>query len=208
MNRDDSMNARIQKELQHAVATMKTYHRRMDLTLAPLEADMYFALSHLVSDKKNQQFWRRTIIRCVLAYIEALTWNLKNGIPIIASVSWIKLTPADLEIIKEQRTIESDGRTEVRPKFLKFRDNLKATFSLFGKVHGEAFLVKCDQDFDALCKTYDLRNRLMHPKGPMDPDVSDTDIKNSQRGLCWLSSEYRRLFERCIQAIPKIANCK
>jgi hypothetical protein len=202
------VNAKTQAELKRAAAEMQRYHVRMKITLAPLEADMNFALAQLVKDKGNQQFWRRTMIRCVLAYIEALTWNVKHGIPIIASISRFKLTSADFEIIQEQRTVEVDGRPEVRPKFLKFRDNLKATFSLFGKVHGENFKVNCNQDFDALCKTYDLRSRLTHPKGPMDPNVSDSDIALSQQGLKWLSWEYRRLMEQCTKAIPKLSKNK
>jgi hypothetical protein len=202
------MSAHTQIELQKAAVEMQKYHRRMDLTLAPLMADMNFALAHLVGDKENQQFWRRTIIRCILAYIEAVNWNLKHGIPIIASVSNVELTAGELELIQEQRTIVINGRPEIRPKFLKFRDNLKAAFSLFGKVHGENFNVNCDQGFDALCKTYELRSRLMHPKRPMDPSVSDSDIAVSQRGLKWLSLEYRRLMEQCIQAVPKITKGK
>ena len=198
------VNARTLKELKKAAEKMKSFQRHMNLTLAPLEADMNFALPHLVSDIKNQQFWRRTIIRCILAYVEALTWNLKNGIPIIGEVSWVKLTTTELDVIQDQQTFEKNGGIQVRPKFPKFRDNLKATFSLFAKIHGVAFAVKCDQDFDALCDTYELRSRLMHPKRPMDPSVTDVDIKKSQQGLNWLSTEYARLFQQCIQAVPEI----
>jgi hypothetical protein len=85
------MNARTQAELQQAADAMKKYHRHMELTLTPLEKDMMFALTHLVTDKQNQQFWRRTIIRCILAYTEALLWNSKNGIPKVATISWVEL---------------------------------------------------------------------------------------------------------------------
>jgi len=198
------MSKRVNADLLRAAAETKKFHRRMNLTLAPLEADMNFALAQLVADKKNEQFWRRAIVRCLLAYIEALIWNLKNGIPLITPISCVELTPDDLNIIREKRMVEKGGQIELRPKFLKFRDNLKATFSLFGKVHGINFKVNCDQDFDALCKTYDLRSRLMHPKEPMDPNVSDPNMAASQQGIKWLGIEYRRLIEECIQAIPKI----
>jgi hypothetical protein len=198
------MSSRTNANLMRAVAEIKKFHRCMNLTLAPLEADMDFALAQLDTDKKNDQFWRRAIVRCLLAYIEALVWNLKNGIPIIASISGIELTSGDLDIIREKRTVAINGQIELRPKFLKFRDNLKSTFSLFGKVHGINFNVNCNQDFDDLCETYDLRSRLMHPKEPMDPNVSDLNMAASQQGIKWLGFEYRRLIKECIQAFPKL----
>jgi hypothetical protein len=187
---------------------MNKYHRRMQLTLAPLEADMNFALDHLRSDQKYQQFWRRTLIRCLLAYTEALLWNLKHGIPTIASISGIELSSRELEIIEEKRAIEVKGQIEFRPNFPKFRDNLKQTFSLFGRVHGTNFNVNCTLDFDALCETYGLRSRLMHPKEPMDPDVSDLNMAASQAGIKWLSSESHRLIDECLQSFPNITKSK
>jgi hypothetical protein len=202
------VNARTQTELQQAVIAMKKYHRQMELTLAPLENDLNFALSHLVSDKRNQQFWRRTIIRCILAYTEALIWNTKHGIPIITTISWVQIPSNELEIIREEKTVTINGKTEIKPNFLKFRDNLKATFKLFAKAHGADFKINCDQNFDALCETYELRSRLMHPKKPFDPDVSDTAIVASQRGVKWLSDEFCRLMTECQEAIPKITKAK
>lgn len=94
-----------------------------------------------------------------------------------------------------------NGVSEIRPKFLKFRDNVKAVFKLYGKVHGVSFEVNCNQDFDALCETYELRSRLMHPKTPFDPDVSDKAVAASQRGVKWLNDEFARLLSECHQKL-------
>ena len=183
-----------------AAIEIERCNRRMELILAPLEVDVKFASTQLVGDKKNQQFWRRTIIRCLLAYTEALVWSMKACTPLIASVSNTKLTVADLEILHEQRTISRDGKTEVRPNFLKFRDNLKATFSLFAKAYGTNFKVECNKGFDALCEIYDLRSRLMHPKEPFDINVSDSNTASVEQGYLWLSNEYARLMDECEKA--------
>lgn len=177
----------------------------MNLTLAPLQADMDFAVHNLESDQVRQQFWRRTTIRCLLAYTEALLWNLKHGIPTIATMYGIGLSSSDLEIIEEKKTISVNGQFEHRTKHPKFRDNLKQTFSLFGKVHGITYNVNCNQDFDYLCTTYELRSRLMHPKKPMDPDVSDQNMAASQQGIKWLGFEYQKLLTECIQSLPTIS---
>jgi hypothetical protein len=199
------MKTQSKASLTEAGAKIKKHHRHMNLTLAPLQADMDFAVDNLRNDQVRQQFWRRTTIRCLLAYTEALLWNLKHGIPTIATMYGIGLSSSDLEIIEEKRTIAVNGKFEHRTKYLKFRDNLKQTFNLFGKVHRITFNVNCNQDFDDLCTTYELRNRLMHPKIPMDPDVSDLNMAASQQGIKWLGLEYQKLLTECIQSLPNIA---
>lgn len=202
------MSAPTPANLQQAVVKMTKFLRYMELTLAPLHADTNFALDQEARDKTNQQFWRRTIIRGLLAYIDSLLWHLKQGMPIIASISNAQLTSADLEIIREQRSVNIKGKIEVRANRLKFRDNLKATFSLFGKVCGLDFKVNCDKDFDALCNTYDLRSRLMHPKKPFDLNVSDSDVAASKQGVKWLQQDYGRLMTACEKAMLQITKSK
>ena len=172
--------------------------------MAPLHADTNFALDQEARDKRNQQFWRRTIIRGLLSYIDSLLWHLKQGMPIFASISNVQLTSADLEIIRERRTVKINGKTEIRSNHLKFRDNIKATFSLFGKVCGLKFKVTCDKDFDALCNTYNRRSHLMHPKKPSDLNVTDSDIAVSKQGVKWLQRDYGRLMTACEQAMLQI----
>jgi hypothetical protein len=104
----------------------------------------------------------------------------------LASISGVTLSVDELETANEERVKRtSDGKSELRPKFLKFRDNVKATFALFGKVHGAPITIKNEAGFDAFCATYDLRSRLMHPKRPFDPAVSDLEMATAQRGIEW-----------------------
>jgi hypothetical protein len=163
--------------------------------MEPLELDVNFAGVQLLNDentgKEHQQFWRRTVIRCLLAATEALLWNMKHIAPKVAFVSRVQLTPEEIKIAET--------------KFLRFPDNVKAAFSLFGKVHGVTVEANFDQDFDALCKTYSLRNRLMHPKTPFDPNVSDSDIATAQQGVKWFLREYHELMQRCSRAVDKMA---
>jgi hypothetical protein len=133
---------------------------------------------------------------------------LKQGVPIIALISNAQLTSADLEIIREERIVNDNGKSETRPNRLKFRDNLKKTFSLFGKVHGLSFIVNCNQDFDALCKTHDVRSHLMHPKKPCDLNVSDSDFAASKQGVKWLEQEYTRLMDACEPVMLQITKDK
>ncbi len=182
-------------DLIQAAIGIKKLVRQMGLTMEPLELDVNFAGVQLLNDentgKEHQQFWRRTLIRCLLAATEALLWNMKHIAPKVAFVSRVQLTPEEIKIAET--------------KFLRFPDNVKAAFLLFGKVHGVTVEANFEQDFDALCKTYSLRNRLMHPKTPFDPNVSDSDIATAQQGVKWFLREYHELMQRCSRAVDKMA---
>ena len=179
----------------------------MKLTIQPLEADLKFARAHLDAAPANQ-FWRRTVIRCLLALAEALLWNLRQVIPMSARTSGNSLTPQDLEDVLEIRTVTKNGRIETHNNFLKFRDSVKLTFELYGKVHGFAFKLKYGAEFDSLCKTYELRSRLMHPKVPFDLGVSEENMATAQSGADWFLSEYWRLIEEWEEAVKGMKNSK
>jgi hypothetical protein len=189
------MKTQTNADLIQAAIGIRKLIRHMGLTMEPLERDVNFAGVQLLNDentgKEHQQFWRRMVIRCLLAATEALLWNMKHIAPKVAYVSRVQLAPEEIKITER--------------KFLRFPDNVKTTFLLFGKVHGVTVGPIYDQDFDALCKTYELRNRLMHPKTPFDPNVSDPDIATAQQGLKWFLREYHELMHRCSQAVDKIA---
>jgi len=196
----ENMDGQLQRDI---VAAGKIY-RQMELTMAPLEADLYFAVNCMQGDGQSQ-FWRRTVIRCFFAVVESLLWNMKHIVPKLATISGVTLSADDLETANEERVkTTANGKSERHPKFLRFRDNVKATFALFGKVHGVRITINYDSGFDAFCATYDLRSRLMHPKRPFDPGVSDPEIATSQIGVGWFIHSYQRVLKECGEAVPKI----
>ena len=144
------------------------------------------------------------MIRCLLALTEAVIWNMKNVSVKIAAFSTITLTPDELSIALEQRTVVKNGKSETRPKYLPFKDNIKETFKIFAKVHDVPFVFSGGPSFDAFCKTYDLRSRLMHPKTPFDPDVSDAAIEVANTGAGWFIKEWGDLMSVCSSAASKM----
>lgn len=185
------------------VAQVRKLNRHMKLTLLPLQSDVDFADGQLAVNR-NSQFWRRTAVRCGLALLEATLWNVKHISPPIASLSGIQLTPDDLIIINEEKTKIKNGQPSTQRHFPPFRENLKATFSIFAKVHRVSISSEYDSGFDALCQTYDLRSRLMHPKKPFDPNVSDKDLDVAQRGARWFNREFGELMRKCEEEVPKV----
>jgi hypothetical protein len=87
---------------------------------------------------------------------------------------------------------------------LQFRENVEASFILFGKACRVTVTMTEDAGFDAFCETYRLRNRLMHPKKPTDPNVSDLEVATSQRGAAWLVNSYARLLQECDKSVQRL----
>lgn len=186
-----------QHELLEANATQVTaLQERMSETLKHLYADMGVAFQEWRKDT-NDQYRRRTLIRCIFATIEAVVWNIKNSLPKLAEISGVQLSSDETAVATEMRFVEKDGEKTEKKHFLRFRDNLKATFAIFAKVHGVTYTIQSTQGFDALCQAYEVRNRLMHPKTPTDPIVTDEEIKVSQQGVTWFSNEFNSLFSVC-----------
>lgn len=187
-----SMTRKELARLREAHSAVLKLVRSMVLTVSPLNSDLRFASNCWENDKSNQ-FWRRTVIRCLLALLEAVLWNMKNIAPKIASVSEIQLSNKELDFAEDR----------IWP-FPKFRTNLAKSFELFAKVHGLQYSLNCDAGFDALCLTYELRNRIMHPKTPFDPDVSEKNINDAMLGSKWFSGEFDHLMRLCDSETDKI----
>jgi hypothetical protein len=183
--------------------TIQKLSREMVLTTYPLQNDLDFAVTQWSKEKANL-FWRRSVIRCLLVLIEAVLWNMKNLSLKISEVSVIKLTDHEISIAIEKRTVMKGEKLETKKNFLPFKDNIKATFKMFAKVHDVPFAFNADKNFDALCDTYELRSRLMHPKRPFDPNVSDSDIEAAEKGTEWLAKEWGPLMAACGKAASEI----
>jgi hypothetical protein len=192
------------KDAQERANEIRKKLRHMVLAIAPFESDLLFAAEQWVKDSRNQ-FWRRTLIRCLLAQTEVVLWNMKHVTPGIACLNQVGLSTAEVEFLNEERNVVRDGKTEVRRNYPPFRENIKGTLSLFAKAHRISFNLNYDSKFDALCATYELRNRLMHPKKPMDADVSDDAIATAQSGVAWFMQYYPQLLKQCGDSLPAIA---
>ncbi len=102
------MSGRTQTDSEQAAIETLKLIRHMRLTLGPLKTDYEFAENQLSNDEnsgnKNQQFWRRAVIRCLLANLEAMIWNMKNIIPKIGLITSVQFTIEELEVVNEEKT--------------------------------------------------------------------------------------------------------
>ena len=170
-----------------------------DLLIDVLFADLGTASREL---RKNytSQFWRRTAIRALAATVDGIIFSLKQLALATASLIGTSLDEKEREFLSERPI--SSKRKKVR--FLPFRDNLEQTFKLFAKVHGASCCADfADRGFDALCQTFELRHRVMHPKSFMTFGVRDIETRRAGEAIVWLHQELQRLLGASHDALSK-----
>lgn len=179
---DAHMNA----EQKRKAEALNRLHKQLIQTTQILSMDVKFADEQLLKDKPHEQFWRRTVIRCVCALVEGTLSVLKNVVPETAGFFQVGLTENDMEVVTELRMDKKSGLR--KPAFLRPRKNVKETIKLFAKAHAiQLTLKQDDQKFDDLCSTFELRNKLMHPKNSSDLEVKEDEIKAAVQGWNWLN---------------------
>jgi hypothetical protein len=148
----------------------------------------------LMREKADDQFLRRMTIRCFAAAVDGIIYGLKQTALASAEFSGRTFSNNELLLLKEE-AIEPTGK---KPPFPAFQKNIKQTFTLTAKAYGILCPTNFDQDgFQALCDTYTLRNRLMHPKSFMTFCVSDEEKQKCSDAAAWLHLELNRLFGAC-----------
>jgi len=167
-----------------------------------LFAIMFSDLKHASSEMKahpGNQFWRRTTIRAFAATVDGIVFCLKQTALATGLMSGFKFSEKELFFLSEEVV---DPTPVKKQKLPSFRDNLKGTFKLFAKTNK----ISCPTDFNqdgflALCETYELRHRLVHPKSYMTFCVSDHEEQRSGEAKKWLSKEATKLVAECRRSL-------
>jgi hypothetical protein len=165
-------------------------------TYLPLHSDFTYAIKQWQSDQSSQ-FWSRTAIRCLCAAIEATLFAFRNLAGSMITLSGIQFDQEEIEILAEKRIVVKDGVQTTRPKYLPFPDSMKESFRLFAKAAGTTATVDYRDGYLDLCKTFDVRNRLMHPKQPFDVQVDADDIKTAELAIIWFNKTYMSVIDQC-----------
>ncbi len=155
--------------------------------------------------RKNytSQFWRRTAIRALAATVDGIIFGVKQLALASAGLIGTPLDDKEKEFLSEQPI--SSKRKKVR--FLPFRDNFEQTFKLLAKVHRTSCYTNFSgKGFDALCRTFELRHRVMHPKSFMTFCVQDDETKRAGDAIDWRHRELQRLLDASHDSLGKITH--
>jgi len=173
--------------------------RGLTTTLQILVSDIQYAEDRLQNDPAHEQFWRRIVIRSVCALGEGTLNVMKGMIPKTADFFGVCLTDKEHEILSEKRKL-ADGTQ--RPFFLPIHDNLKATLKMFARIHNVQSQRDFNQGYEDFCATYELRNRLMHPRNHRELEVKNDTYRASIRGWNWFNFTLVAVLQECGKKLP------
>jgi hypothetical protein len=184
-------------EDRESLRALVTVHQDIGLFFPAMLNDLGSASGQLHRDFNNQ-FWRRTAIRALAATVDGIIFSFKRIALITAGLTGVQFDQNEVEFLLEQRMLPAGGK----PRLPGFRDNLKTTFKLFAKAHGTPCPTDFGQEgFEALCATYEIRNRVTHPKSFAAFTVQDDETKRTGIAIEWLGDEFNRLLHACDHAV-------
>jgi hypothetical protein len=104
-----------------------------------------------------------------------------------------------LKILTEKRMVtDKNGNQSTRPKWLPIKDSVKESLRLFAKSTGATFVVDSSaRGYQALLHTFEIRDKLMHPKDVFALGVLDTDVKDAEVAIAWLNQVWTETFDAC-----------
>lgn len=171
--------------------------RTYDL-LQALRSDIDKAYENLEKDRESQ-FLRRSVVRAIFSYIEAMIECLKVE---IRSTIRTGLYTGNLTQ-KEKDTLGPLAIIGAPPgKFFPLDQNLKRAFKLAAKVWGLNFTLSTDgENFRDFLAAKKARNKLTHPRTLYDIEVTDDDMHCHTVAVMWVQSEFQRLFNERVYSL-------
>ena len=199
----------IEREQVISVQHPEMREQMRDLIKAKQNADKLFQilfsdLSHSSGEMKRNpgdQFWRRSTIRAFASALDGIIYCLKQTAITTATMAGFKFTDDELFFLSEEAPESKSGK---KPRLPSFRENIKQTFKLFSKTCKISCPTDFGQDgFEALCETYELRHRLMHPKSYMTFCVTDAEKVRAGLAIGWLDSEIQKLLNESSNSLGR-----
>ncbi len=150
-----------------------------------LSDDVDRAEREVVANKDS--YSRRNHIRALFAMIEGTIYILKQTVLIAASSGPGPLSTDELALLQERNFfLDEKGTPKSKNNFLRTAANLRFTRSCLKKAFGYSLdLSDTPDNWNEFEKAIGVRNRITHPKGLQDFDVSEEESELAARVAHW-----------------------
>jgi hypothetical protein len=140
---------------------------------------------------------RRNAVRGLFSYIEGVVWSMKDVAFREALEQNEPIDAGDAAVLLERTySLDDQGKIQVRDNFQRPLGNLRYAFIALSDAYGVKFELAVDgRGWQNLRDSLTTRNRLMHPKGPLDLQIDNSDIDLAESALNWFNAELARLFQ-------------
>lgn len=129
-------------------------------------------------DQNDSQVWRRAYCKPLFSFVEGVSYLLKREIILLREGEGWNSDGRDEWVLTESRRAKTeDGKETTRPFFLPALDNLTYALEEFAYWNWADYKIdKKSEGWSNLCTASRIRNRIVHPKCPMDLHISDTEL--------------------------------
>lgn len=138
---------------------------------------------------------KRHFVRAVMAYIEGMTYRMKQIALCFSRLPREEITDAEKALLREVRfDLTQSGETKEKPYFLSTEENVRFAFKVTAKVFRVPFQLDTQSDgWKALQKIIKVRHRLMHPKTPQNLDISEEELSLAIQAAWWFATTSHEL---------------
>ena len=132
----------------------------------------------------------RHFVRAVMAYIEGMTFKLKEA---ALTFNYLELNEEvderDLALLREEQySLDRTGNPKTSPLRLPMKENVRFAINMFAKTFGLPPMPIFDSiGWNAICQTIEVRHRLTHPKKVGDLTVTKMEADLASTALRWHS---------------------
>lgn len=146
---------------------------------------------------------RRVLVKSIFSFVEALSYSMKASA--LDSTGASRLTQEERLLAAEQEYyLDSSGNAKLRRPKLQTLSNIRFAFSILAKAKMADFTLDVsNQGWQVLQRALKVRDRLMHPKGPDDLNVSDEEIRDAFRAFIWFECQITLILGAAINSLEK-----
>ncbi|MCH8043609.1 MAG: hypothetical protein IID44_07805 [Planctomycetes bacterium] len=189
--------------------------------------DIGVCVDSLKEDPANQ-FMRRTLVRTVFSYVDASLFVLRQyaceyhedySCTLLAQVGPAETVPTLRKHFQRILTIEelcalrettpqvgSDGKVRISPLFIKQKNAVRFTFSMYGKSCGLNVTPDySDNRWKLFQDSINVRNRITHPKTVSNMSVTDDEVNAVVNACGWFFEAMNRARAKNIELMKVVS---
>ena len=127
---------------------------------------------------------RRCFVRSFFAAADASIFVVKD-----ACLSRpTEYSAGELSLLREEAYSLQNGQIQIQPKFIPIDRNLRFAISMYVRGRGgNSTLELGDGGWEAFKQSIQIRNRITHPKGSEELEISNAELKAVRTAFVWFT---------------------
>ncbi len=160
--------------------------------------DVLVALERLELDENQTS--RRDFIRTLFAAVEGVVWQFRENIREIAEDLGELSPQLAMALTETSYSVGEKGKLIEQQRFVSLPTMIRLVTNVAKELAPALEIEINGKGWHDLKRTIVIRNRITHPKGISDLNISSDDTKAAWSGLIWLLSHVERVMEAACTA--------